>query len=362
MTRYRAEVYDSDFNFISYGPVSEKTIQLDYLVEDVSMITIPKIIPASVSNIVAVRQNGIIYMHGIISDVSYSQGKTTISFVHFMSNLNVNVMVDPRVFETTPAEEWLCNKLLELYAGSDTFQNLEGFSCTYNSQTMIDFEYEMDSEGNVSLADLNLFSFAQDLLTKYNVILSWSVDFAAKTIQCTIDTIDTESVWTIKLGLADTPDYTIDIHTIEGTYNKIKYYNNANFSNTVTYYLHSDGTVDSDSTTDRLMPVHFTEKTAEADDTEGQEKTFAEVALEDAKASMLNTNFNHEIIVTFNTESKLVSVGNIGQLYNLVTPEGVVYNSVLTGFEQINVKYLRLVFGYIRTNLTTILKMQRRKK
>jgi hypothetical protein len=77
---------------------------------------------------------------------------------------------------------------------------------------------------------------------------------------------------------------------------------------------------------------------------------------------MLNTDFNHEIIVTFNTDSKILSVGQIGQLYNLITPEGVVYSSILTGFEQVNAKYLKLVFGYIRTNLTTILKMQRRKK
>lgn len=362
MTRYRAEVYDTHFNFISYGPVSEKTIQMDYLVQDVSMITIPQVINARVNDYVAVRQNGQIYMYGIISDVSYETGKTVISFVHFMSLLDVDILVDPRVFEETPVEEWIHDRLLDLYAGTDDFQNLEGFSCTYNSETLIDYDYEVDDEGNVRLDNINLFNFVQELLTKYNIIMTWRVDFAAKTIQCTIDTIDTESVWTIKLGLADTPDYTIDIHSIEGAYNKIKYYNEADYTDTITYYLHSDGTVDTDDETDRLVPVNYTEKTAKADDTEGEEKTFAEVALEDAESSMLNTDFNHEIIVTFNTESKLVSVGNIGQLYNLVTPEGVSFNSVLTGFEQINVKYLRLVFGYIRTNLTTILKMQRRGK
>ncbi len=362
MTRYRAEIYDTHFNFISYGPVSEKNIQIDYLVQDVSSITIPQIITASVNDYVAVRQNGIIYMYGIISDVAYSQGKTTISFVHFMSLLDVDLLVDPRVFETTSVEEWLHDRLLELYDGSDTYQNLVGFSCVYSTETMIPFEYEVDDEGNVDMADINLFSFVQELLKKYNLIMTWRVDFAGQTIQCSIDMIDTEDVWTVKLGLADTPDYSIDIHTVEGTFNKIKYFDEADFTNTVTYYLHSDGTVDTDSLTDRLLPVTYTEKTARADDTEGEEKTFEEVALEDARSAMLNTNFNHEIIVTFNTESKLIPVGNVGQIYNLVTPEGVVFNSILTGYEQINVKYLRLVFGYIRTNLTTILKMQRRGK
>lgn len=362
MTRYRAEVYDREFNFISYGPVAEKNIQLDYLVEDTSTITIPAIITASTNDYVAVRQNGQIYMYGIISNVSYDMNKTTISFVHFMSLLDVDLLVDPRIFETVSAEEWIHDRLVDLYDGTDIYQNLTDFTCVYNTETMISYEYELDDEGNVDLDDINLFNFVQDLFKKYNIILTWSVDFATKAISCTIDTIDTTDVWTLKLGLADTPDYTIDIHSIEGTYNKIKFYDEADFTNTVTYYLHSDGTIDTDGTTDRLLPVTYTEKTAKADDTEGEEKTFEEVALEDAQGDMLNTNFDHEIIVTFNTESKLVSVGDIGQIYNLVTPEGVVFNTILTGFEQVNVKYLRMVFGYVRTDLTTILKMQRRRR
>lgn len=362
MTRYRAEIYDREFNHISYGPVSEKSIQVDYLAQDVSTLTIPKVIVAHINDYVAVRQDGQIYMYGMVSDVNYDVGKTTISFVHFMNVLDVDVVFKPDVFETTPVEEWLHDRLLELYDGTDTYQNLTGFSVVFNSTTMITYPYEVDDEGDVPTEDMNLYSFIQELLTKYNIILTWRVDFALKTIVCTIDTIDTNSVWTIQLGLADTPDYSIDIHSIEGTYNKIKYYDEADITHTITYYLHSDGTIDTDDENDRIVPVTYTEKTAVADDTEGEEKTFEEVALEDAQSEMLNTNFEHEIIVTFNTESKLVSVGNIGQLYNLVTPEGVVYNTVLTGYEQINVKYLKLVFGFVRTNLTTILKMQRRKK
>lgn len=362
MTRYRIEVFDKDFNFISYAPVADKNIQFDYLVSDVSTVTIPDIIEASVNNYVAIRQDGIIYMYGIISDVVYDRGQTTISFVHFMSALDVDLLEDPRVFDTTPIEEWLTDRLLDLYAGSDDFQNLEGFSCDYTSETITPMDYEVDEEGNVEMIDVNLFNIVQDILTKHNIILTWEVDFAHKTVACHIQKINLQSVLTVKLGLADTPDYTIDLHTIEGEYNKIKYYDTADFTNTVTYYLHTDGTIDTDGTSDRLTPVHYTERTATADDTEGEEKTFEEVALIDAQSTMLNTNFNHEIIVTFNTESKIIPVGEVGNLYNLVTPEGVVYNSVLTGFEQVDAKYQKLVFGYIRTNLTTVLKMQRRRK
>lgn len=363
MTRYRAEIYDPKFNFISYGAVSDKDIKIDYLAEEISVVTIPAIIEASLNDYIALRQDGQIYMHGIISDVSYDQNVTKISFVHLMSKLSVDVQVDPDVFEETYVEEWLHDKLIELYAGSDDYQNIYGFSCSYNSETLITYarQTEASEEGTTQLENLNLFQFAQDLLQKYNIMLTWDIDFALKTVTCTIDTLNTNNIWNLKLGIADTPDYTIDIHSVEGTYNKIKYYDNEDVTNTITYYLHSDGTIDSDSTSDRLSPVTYTEKTAQADATEGAEKTFAEVALTDAEASMLNTDYNHEIIVTFNATSNLISVGRLGQLYKLITPEGVAYSSVLTGFEEVNVKYLKLVFGYIRTNLTTILKMQRRK-
>lgn len=362
MIRYRAEIFDKDFNLISYGAVSSKSIQVDYLVQDISTITLPQIMEAHTNNYVAIRQNGRIYMHGLVSDVTYNQGQTTISFVHLMRYLDVDVKEDPRVFDTVPVEEWLHDRLIDLYDGADTFQNLTGFNCTYSGNTIAPIDYEVDEEGNVEMIDINLFNFVQELLTKFNIILKWEMDFGDKEISCDIGAINTESVLNMKLGLADTPDYTIDIHSIEGAFNKIKYYNEADFTDTVTYYLHTDGSIDTDGTDDRLTPVNYTEKTAAADDTEGEEKTFQEVALIDAQNTMLNTDFNHEIIVTFNSESKIIPVGEIGQLYNLITPEGVSYNSVLTGYEQIDVNYLRLVFGYIRTNLTTILKMQRRKK
>lgn len=362
MTRYRADIFDKDFNFISYSAVAEKTIQADYLVNDVSTVVLPQIVTAYVNNYIAIRQNGEIYIFGIISDVAYEQGKTTISFLPFDSLLDVNIKEDPRVFDNTPVEQWLSNRLTGLFNGGDIWQNLTGFSVVYTTSTLTPIDYEIDENGRVEMAEINIFDFVQELLTKYNIILKWEVDFPNKTVTCNIGKLDLTNVLTIKLGLADTPDYSIDIHTIEGEYNKIKYFDKADFTNTITYYLHSDGTIDTDGTTDRLTPVHYTEKTAEADDTEGEEKTFQEVALLDAQSTMLNSNFDHEIIVTFNTESKIISVGEIGQLYNLITPEGVVYSSILTGFEQVNAKFLKLVFGYIRTNFTTILKMQRRKK
>lgn len=359
MTRYRAEIYDPSFNFISFGAVSSKDIRIDYLVEDTSSVELSAIVVAHVNDYIAIREEGQIYFYGVVSNVSYEKNKTKISFVHFMKYLSVDVMEDVSVFETKSAEEWLHDRLLDLYDGTDTEQNISGFSCSYESETMIDYLSEASEPGQME--SINIFNFVQSLLQKYGIMLTWTVDFAAKTVEVSIDTIDDSNVWTLKLGLADTPDYDIDIHSIEGSFNKIKYYNTEDNTNTVTYYLHSDGTVDSDGSSNRLSPVTYTEKTASPDTTEGQEKTFEEVALLDAETSMLNTDFNHEIIVTFNTESKLMPVGGLGQLYNLVTPEGVVYNTILTGFEQVNVKYVKMVFGYVRTSLTTILKMQRRR-
>lgn len=358
MTRYRVEVYDPDFNFISFGSISTKDIKIDYLIEENSIIEIPDVITAHINDYLALKQNGKLYMYGIISNVEYSTGRTSITFIHFMKYLNVDILEDAEIFKTVSAEEWLYNRLNDLYDGSDTVQNIHGFSCEYNSTTMID--YESTAEPG-TMETINLFTFVQMLLQRYEIMVTWRVDFSAKTVKATISVIDTSSIWTLKLGIADTPEYSIDIHSIEGTYNKIKYFNEEDLTDTVTYYLHTDGSIDTDGSTGRLVPVTYTEKTAAPDTTEGEEKTFEEVALLDAQASMLNTDFNHEIIVTFNADSKLVPVGELGQLYKLITPEGVAYNTVLTGYMTVNISYLQLTFGLVRTDLTTILKMQRRR-
>lgn len=358
MTRYRAEVYDPDFNYISFGGISSKDIKIDYLTEENSTIEITDVIEAHVNDFLALKQDGKLFMYGIISNVEYSTGRTTITFIHFMTFLNVDILEDAAIFQTKSAEEWLYDRLLDLYDGSDTFQNIHGFSCEYNSTTMID--YESTAEPG-TMETINLFTFVQMLLQRYKIMVSWRVDFTAKTVKAIISTIDTDSVWSLRLGIADTPEYSIDIHSIEGAYNKIRYYNEEDLTDTVTYYLHTDGSIDSDDSSSRLVPVNYTEKTAAPDTTEGEEKTFEEVALLDAKASMLNTDFNHEIIVTFNADSKLVPVGGLGQLYRLITPEGIAYNTVLTGYESVNINYLKLMFGLVRTDLTTILKMQRRR-
>lgn len=361
MTRYRAEVYDNEFNFISYGAVSAKDIRADYLTDETSTVTVPEIIDAEVGNYINVREDGSIYATGIVTNVAYDENKTTISFTDFMTLLNIDLQEDTSVFESTAVELWYYNKLTDLFSGDDTYQTLTGFTCTYTSETYISYTRTVELvDGQVPYETVNLYTLMQKLLKKYNLLFVWTVDFSAKTINLNIGELDTSDVWQLKLGLADTPDFTIDIHTIEGTYNKIKYYNVEDSTSTVTYYLHSDGTVDTDSTTDRITPVTYTEKTAQADTTVGSEKTFEQVALADAGSSMRNYDYNHQIVVTFNASSKLVDVGEIGQLYNLVTPEGVSYNTVLTGFEEVNSKYLKMVFGYVRTDLTTILKMQRR--
>ena len=358
MTRYRVEVYDPDFNFISFGGISTKDIKIDYLTEENSVIEVTDVIEAHVNDYLALKQDGKLFMYGIIANVEYSVGRTSITFIHFMKYLNVDIMEDAAVFQTLSAEEWLHNRLMALYAGSDDFQNIHGFSCEYNSTTMIDYEATSDPG---TMETVNLFTFIQMLLQKYMIMVTWRIDFTTKTVKVVIGKIDTESVWTLKLGIADAPEYSIDIHSIEGAYNKIKYFNEEDLSNTVTYFLHTDGSIDDDSASNRLIPVTYTEKTAAPDTTEGEEKTFEEVALLDAQASMMNTDFNHEIIVTFNADSKLVPVGELGQLYRLITPEGVAYNTVLTGYESVNISYLKLMFGLVRTDLTTILKIKRRR-
>ena len=110
MTRYRAEIYDPSFNFISFGAVASKDIRIDYLVEDTSSVELSAIVVAHVNDYIAIREEGQIYFYGIISNVTYDKNKTKISFVHFMKSLNVDVMEDVSIFETKSAEDFTVSR------------------------------------------------------------------------------------------------------------------------------------------------------------------------------------------------------------------------------------------------------------
>jgi hypothetical protein len=135
--------------------------------------------------------------------------------------------------------------------------------------------------------------------------------------------------------------------------------NQDNTAQEATYYWHPadfSGTIDTDATSNRVVPVITQCETVQLE--EGQ--TFAAAAYARAEEILYATRYDDLIRVSIKAESKLIKEWEIGQLFTLHDGD-TAYNTILTGIHTINMLYIELTFGYVRKRLTQILKMRRGK-
>lgn len=348
MKRYRADIYTSDFTFVDFGAVSEYELNNDYLTMERSEITIAKVVTPAIRGYLILKEGAAQVYAGIVESFTVEEGRTVITCAPLISLLDYDAFINCSVLQSVTIEQAIADVLTATYAGTDSEQNLTGFSATYEA-------VNTDAEFTTQLTN-NLYEFCIDALRRYLVIVTFSVNVPNQTITANIGHIDTSSQWAIKTSVADVIDYEITVDTQKNSLNKIKYFNTEDYTNTVTYYLHSDGTIDTDSTTDRITPVVYTEKTAEATTFDDVTFTFEQSALSDAKQSMGLSEYDNEIRLIVNESSKLIDIGDIGQIYIVYDKNGTSYKSVLTGTRFTIDNPPELVFGMIRTALTSKIK------
>lgn len=355
MKRYSVEVFNKDFALIDHGPVNSDSVDIrdDYISLDASEFTVPKRIVVERRNYVILKLNGSVEYQGIVSDYEYEHENTIITCKPLISLMDVQVYLKRSTLRSTALEQILADKLTAVYSNSDTLQSLTGFTTTVSGSTI-----------NTSLGGdddlVNLYDAALDALRKYNILCKWSIDVSAQTITCAVQHLSTATPIVIDLTVPDVIESTIQIQSISNSYNKIKYYNDNNRNQSITYYIHSDGTVD-DVDSDRLTPVIYCERLAEESTLDGVTMTWQEVALGNAKSTMVNSSLDNEITVTVKADSKVIRIGEIGTTYRLIDQTGIVYTSILTGYEKDSTEAVTLLFGMIRTKLTSILRMESRK-
>lgn len=137
----------------------------------------------------------------------------------------------------------------------------------------------------------------------------------------------------------------------------------------VTYYWHPStdviggGTIDTDGTTNRVIPVKYKVKSktgvVEEEDADGKvitpAKSFSEAAMDDAADEMYSDRYDDYIVIHLNSDTKLVDVRGIGELYTIII-DNFKYNTILTGIHRENEHELELTFGMMRQTLTQRLK------
>ena len=111
--------------------------------------------------------------------------------------------------------------------------------------------------------------------------------------------------------------------------NKLVVYDVANYTTTITYYLHPDGTYNT-TNTDRIAPVVREITTAEASD----DQTFPQAAASAAAGVFGETTYNNLIEITCKYDDELIEPKQIkaGTVVSIISG-GVSYGSILTGYK-----------------------------
>lgn len=353
MKRYRIEIFDRSLAFRTFAEISEPTIALDKLVLSQSEVECFGRIECSRGDFAQIRIDGTVEYQGIISDIVYDGAQTSLTLESMDSLLDNEVFADVSLLGSQDIETWMTDILSDYFDGSDTFQNLPDVQITALSSTT--GSYTTSDTGAYNMYDLMTHMFKI-----YGSILTITFDPTDKQITFTFTAINTSKITKLDVNVTDVQSFSLENSVTADHVNKMTVRNAEDRSQSLTFYWHPTefgGSVDTDSSTNRQTPV----RTACTEIVLDEGQTFADAAYTEAYQAMYNSRYDDLITLVFNAESKLMPVGNLGDLYTLIDGD-TAYNTMLTGIRVLNMYYVEMTFGYVRKRLTQIIKMDRRNK
>lgn len=347
MKRYRVDIFSNKFEFKDFSVVESNELKIDYITLEKSTVIIPKKISCTPGDYLYIRGDEISYK-GIIHEVIFNKTRTSITIKQLLSVLDINVFLGS-VFKTQSIEEFIKISLLEYYAGNDTAQNIYGLNVVVKSDSVNHLTYEKNIE--------NLYTIVLDSFSTSDILVECDLDFKNKKFNIVIKKINLTNIKKIETKLSDVINFEVTNNTGAAKFNKIKYINAENESEEVTYCCHTDYSIDTNLMHDRIVPVKSDLKVIKSE----KDKSFNQAAQEDAIKELSRSKYDNQIEIIFNSNSKLLEIGEIGQIYRVID-NNVSYYSILTGYQRLNDKHTLLILGTVRSELTQILAIERRSK
>ena len=371
MKPYNVEIFDQDFSLIAHTNINDIQINEDYLAPETNSISIyadAAVVPGQYIRIVRDDFD----MFGIITETADGMDDKVlmdVTFAPFSALLNIQILFDTTLQgSSTPMETVLSNYVSSyLISNADTAQNVTGLSISSTSTTndwtfeiAPDEEYDEETGFGGVYAIVNLYyDLFLPAFLKYDVKLDIAINPQAKTITASIGK---ESGTTfIEADLPNIFQKNIIVMATQQTVNKLVIYNTQDYTEFLTYFLHTDYTYDT-TDADRITPVIYeiaTTAPTEGDGTpEDPGTTFAEEAQIVADGVFANIEFENLIELDMMSDDEMINPAGmkIGQTVTVLS-NGVEYNSVLTG-RQIG-ETTKLIFGFMRLELTKQIKKER---
>lgn len=235
-------------------------------------------------------------------------------------------------------------------SNADTLQNIPGLTVTTTSSTVAwGMNLKSDTEGMhhciIDFYDVLI----RRALEEYGIAIHTSVDFQNGAIDLTIGKV--VGTQTIEADLPNVFERTFLINESSKNTNKLDVYDSADYTSTIIYYKHTDGSYDT-TNNNRLYPVVREVQAVEVE----EESTFAQAAASAAASVFGEVTYNNLIEIKCLYDDELIKPKEleIGSVVTVIH-EGQAYTSIMTGYQLEN-NVINLIFGSIRADLTKLLR------
>lgn len=360
MSQCSVDFFNTKLKFVYHDDIDTPSIDLDYLTPESSRIEVSQTNDIPVRSLV--RIEGHDNFVGVVDDVNRGEGKTTIQVKPFSMIFDQPVLFDCNWQHGGASAKSLEQTIADLLTSnwvnsSDNEQNMPLDIHTTSTTTDWTFGLVGDRSDDESATSANnhqcIVEFydviLQNALMRYRVAIESRLDFVQMKIRIDIG-VPTET----KIIEADMEDISVADFTIgqlQSNLNKLEIWNKDNYTEKIYYYLHTDGTHDTDGTSNRITPVK-SNVIAVSPERDGStvKKAFTVVAKKQADQTFGDIKWRNHIELDVGKVNSFDAYNmRIGQLVNIIHL-GKSYETILTGKKLGDV--ITLVFGTIRVDLT----------
>lgn len=343
MQVYNLEIFSPDFEIKSHATVPNIDYVEDYLTPEETIITAPSGLDVAVGDYVNISDQ----IRGIVSSLDRNNSwETLIYILPFTSLFNFDLMFDTDWQGQGTLETRIAQIITDtLISNDDELQNVKGLSITTTSSTTgWGFNLKALTEGTHKLIINMQETILKRALQEYYVAVHVDVDFQNKTIAATVGTV-TDTAKKIESDLPNIIRKSITLDVREYAINKLVLYDTDTLSKKITYYLHPDGTYDTENR-DRLTPVEFS-----VEATYNEDDDFEKSAASRAREVFGYEKIDNLIEIEVAPDDQMVDVSGqkIGQEV-VVLSDGKQYTSIVTGKRLSTTA--TLIMGAVRLDLT----------
>lgn len=346
MTLYNVDIFDRQLEFVYNATASVTDIDDDYLSPNVNSIAVPSTSLIESGQFIRLESKSFTFF-GLIVDASPGETDTIVRFKSFISIFDEPFLFDSMLQRSTSLEETMARYISDLYIlNEDIEQNLP---ITITVDPNIDLTNSW-ALGLVPERDDTYFCIGnlyKDLiitaLKKYGVVIDVVPNLSNRVVNLRIT--KKYDVFKIDADLENVYVKTLKYNNSSSGPNKLTVYNAEDFGQSVTFYVHTDDSWDTEDR-DRVLPVvQEVKSVTPAYDVEDHDEAFYEAAVDAAYSTISGSAYDNLIELETQIGDTIVKPEQllIGQVVS-IWYWGDMYSSILTGRIIKNNK-ITLLFG-----------------